>query len=102
MSAMIDVELVLATAERQVLLAMQVASGSTAADVIAQSDIHMEFPEMRVEELEVGVWGKLVSGDYVVQGGDRIELYRALHIDPREARRQLARAGRTMRKTGDS
>ena len=46
---MIDVELVLATAERQVLLAMQVASGSPAADVIAQSDIHMEFPEMRVE-----------------------------------------------------
>lgn len=99
---MIDVELVLATAERQVLLAMQVASGSTAADVIAHSGIHMEFPEVRVEELKLGVWGKLVAGDYVVQGGDRIELYRALRIDPREARRQLARAGRTMREIADS
>lgn len=102
MPTMIDVELVLATAERQVLLPLQVASGSTAADVIEQSGIHTEFPEMRVEELEVGVWGRLVAGDYVVQGGDRIELYRALLIDPREARRQLARAGRTMRKTSDS
>ena len=99
---MIDVELVLATAERQVLLAMQVASGSTAADVIAQSGIHKEFPEVHAEELELGVWGKLVARDYVVQGGDRIELYRALRIDPREARRQLARAGRTMRETADS
>lgn len=102
MPTMIDVELVLATAERQVLRAMQVASGSTAADVIAQSGIQTEFPEMRVEELEIGVWGKLVAGDHVVQGGDRIELYRALCIDPREARRQLARAGRTMRKITDS
>ncbi|MBW2472464.1 MAG: RnfH family protein, partial [Deltaproteobacteria bacterium] len=29
--------------------------------------------------------------------GDRVELYRPLEIDPREARRQLAEAGRTMR-----
>lgn len=99
---MIDIELVLAAAERQVLLAMQVASGATVADVIEQSGIHLEFPEMRVGELEVGIWGKLVAGDYVVREGDRIEIYRPLRIDPREARRQLARAGRTMGEAAES
>ena len=93
---LIDVELVCATPERQVLLAMQVADGATVADVIAQSGMQREFPDMRLEELEVGIWGRLVTEDHVVQDGDRIEIYRQLRIDPREARRRLARVGRTM------
>lgn len=39
MSALIDVEVVFTTSERQVLLAMQVAGGATVADVIGQSRI---------------------------------------------------------------
>jgi len=96
MSTLIDVELVFATADRQILLAMQVACGATVADVIAQSGIHQEFPDAQLGELELGIWGKLVAEDHVVRDGDRIEFYRQLRIDPREARRQLARAGRTM------
>ncbi|MGI9222839.1 MAG: RnfH family protein [Woeseiaceae bacterium] len=96
MSKLIDVELVFATPDRQVLLAMQVASGATVADVIAQSGVHQEFPDVQLGELEFGIWGKLVAQDHVVHDGDRIEFYRPLNIDPREARRQLARAGRTM------
>ena len=37
----------------------------------------------------------------LLKDGDRIELYRPLSIDPREARRQLALAGRTMREGED-
>jgi putative ubiquitin-RnfH superfamily antitoxin RatB of RatAB toxin-antitoxin module len=102
MSKVIDVELVLATAERQVLLAIRVASGTTVADVIADSSLDEEFPELRVGDLEVGVWGKPVARHHVVRDGDRIEIYRPLRIDPREARRQAALAGRTMGKAGDN
>jgi putative ubiquitin-RnfH superfamily antitoxin RatB of RatAB toxin-antitoxin module len=102
MPMLIDVELVCATPERQVLLAMQVAGGATVADVIAQSGIHLEFPDARLGELEFGIWGRLVAGDQVVRDGDRIEFYRKLRIDPREARRRLARAGRTMGEVPES
>jgi len=102
MATLIEIELVFASAKRQVLLAFQVTEGATVADVISQSDIHLEFPEEQIHELEVGVWGKRVGRDCVVRDGDRVEIYRPLQIDPREARRQLARAGRTMGMPPDS
>jgi putative ubiquitin-RnfH superfamily antitoxin RatB of RatAB toxin-antitoxin module len=42
--------------------------------------------------MPVGIWGKRVSPDTTVRAGDRVELYRPLEVDPREARRQRARA----------
>ena len=48
-------------------------------------------------------WVVVLRG-LVVRAGDRVELYRQLELDPREARRQLASLGRTMREgaTGDA
>lgn len=102
MAALINIEVVLAAADRQVLVAVEVGTGATVADVISESRMHLEFPELPIGDLEVGVWGKPVARDYVVNDGDRVEIYRPLRIDPREARRQLARAGRTMGKTAES
>jgi putative ubiquitin-RnfH superfamily antitoxin RatB of RatAB toxin-antitoxin module len=87
------VELVLAMPGEQVLLALDVDEGATVADVIACSGIASRFPGLAVGEMPVGIWGKRVSRDTVVRQGDRIEIYRPLEIDPREARRQRARAG---------
>ena len=42
--------------------------------------------------LRVGVWGRLRSPDSLLRQGDRIEIYRALTVDPKEARRQRYRA----------
>lgn len=87
------VEVVLATADKQVLLALDVDVGSSVADVIAASGIESRFPDLAVGEMPVGIWGTCVPRDTAVRQGDRIELYRPLEIDPREARRQRARAG---------
>jgi putative ubiquitin-RnfH superfamily antitoxin RatB of RatAB toxin-antitoxin module len=92
----IAVEIVFVTPDKQLLHALQVQSGATVNDVIAASNIMDVFPEQKLNELGVGIWGKAVNGDKVVAAGDRIELYRPLKIDPREARRQLALSGRTM------
>ena len=94
MAESLSVELVLATPERQVLLALDVDEGSSVADVIARSGIGSRFPELAVDTMPVGIWGRLVSRDSRVGRGDRVELYRELEIDPREARRQRARAGK--------
>ena len=89
----IAVELVLATVEEQLLLSLNVNAAATVADVIEESGVESRFPGLDVDEMPVGIWGRLVSRESVVRPGDRIELYRPLEMDPREARRQRARAG---------
>ena len=41
----------------------------------------------------LGVFGKTVADDYVLQAGERVEIYRPLLIDPKENRRRRAAGG---------
>ena len=43
-------------------------------------------------DLRVGVWGRLREPDEVLRDSDRVEIYRALVVDPKEARRKRYRA----------
>lgn len=92
----IEVEVVFAMADKQVLTPISLPRGATVADAIAASGLVQRFPDQPLDTFEVGIWGKVVARDEVVRHGDRIEIYRPLAMDPREARRQLALAGRTM------
>lgn len=98
----IDVEVVFALPERQALIEVPVPAGATVADAIVASGIRTRFPGVALDELDVGIWGRVVDRDKILEAGDRIELYRALEIDPKEARRQLAAAGRTMKDSRNS
>ncbi|MDE2078239.1 MAG: RnfH family protein [Burkholderiales bacterium] len=40
----------------------------------------------------VGVWGRRAELDHVLRDRDRVEVYRGLKVDPKEARRQRYRA----------
>lgn len=90
MAESLAVEVVLATPAKQILLALRVDAGATVGDAIAASGIASRFPELAVDDMPTGIWGKPVSRQSAVSDGDRIELYRPLEIDPREARRQRA------------
>ena len=68
---------------------------------IRQSAIGDLFPEEDFSDYQVGIWGKLVKRSYSLKDGDRLEIYRPLLIDPREARRELAADGRSMGQPGD-
>lgn len=92
MSATITVEVVYATPQQQVLLEIQVDAGSSVAEVLAASAISDRFPQEDLTSCDVGIWGHIVARDTRVQDGDRIELYRPLVIEPREARRLRAKA----------
>ena len=97
MSGEVCVEVVFALARRQALVAVTLAEGATVADAIEASGLAAKFPEEQLDGLPTGIWGRPAGRDSVVRDGDRVEIYRSLEIDPREARRQLAEAGRTMR-----
>lgn len=96
MGADIHVEVVFATADQQQLIAVSLPRDATVDTAIANSSIAGYFPEHNLDMLQVGVWGRLVTRDHVLSDGDRVEIYRALELDPREARRQLALSGQTM------
>ncbi len=92
----VEVELVFALADRQVLRTLSVAAGSSIRDVINVSGIQADFPDIGIGELATGIWGREAALSQKIKAGDRIEIYRPLELEPREARRQLALAGRTM------
>jgi len=98
MAEQIQVEVVFALPEKQVLLALAVDQGATVADVIAAAGLDETFPDESLENLETGIWGHPATRDRRVEDGDRVELYRPLQRDPREARRELAQSGLTMSK----
>ncbi len=94
--ANIQVEIIFATADEQLLSVLTVPTNSTIGDVIAMSALAEHFPEHDLGAMRVGVWGHPADRSQAVRDGDRIEIYRPLEIDPRVARRQLAAAGQTM------
>ena len=63
---------------------VRVPEGSTVRDVLQKSGLPPQ-PHGRV-----GIFGRVVSPDTPVADGDRIELYRPLAADPKEARRRRA------------
>jgi putative ubiquitin-RnfH superfamily antitoxin RatB of RatAB toxin-antitoxin module len=87
---MIQVEVAYATPQRQVVIPLEVAEGSTVAQVIEYSGIVQQFPELDAMTMSVGIFSKPVKPDHLVQFGDRIEIYRPLLIDPKQKRRAKA------------
>lgn len=63
---------------------LMLAPGSTLADALRASGL---FAAERPEGLDVGIWGRRQPVSTVLRDGDRVEVYRALTVDPKEARR---------------
>lgn len=77
-----------AEADRQLWLRMEMPDGSSVEQAIQRSGILQRFPEIDLNVLKVGVYGKLVKLDSPVKDGDRIEIYRPIIADPRTVRRR--------------
>lgn len=86
--ALISVEVVWATPEQQQLVELQLAPGSTVEAAIEQSGFYRRFAGQGLESADVGIWGRVVPRAHTLNDGDRVEIYRPLRMDPREARRQ--------------
>jgi len=84
------IEVVYALPERQALLAVEVPVGTTLEEAIELSGIRMLFPGMDVDPERVGIFGTRVGMRDVLRPGDRVEIYRPLLADPKEARRKRA------------
>jgi len=84
------VEVAYAKPDLQLIVEVAAVSGMTVQEAIEQSKIQERFPEINLELNRVGVFGKVVALDSPLSAGDRVEIYRPLIADPKEARRQRA------------
>lgn len=85
---MIMIEIVIAYAlpERQVEISLKVEESCTVVIAIKRSGILQQFPEIKLAQAIVGIHNKEVMLDSILQNDDRIEIYRPLSIDPKQAR----------------
>jgi putative ubiquitin-RnfH superfamily antitoxin RatB of RatAB toxin-antitoxin module len=77
---------------------LRLPAGATVADAVRASGLQARHPQAALETLPVGIWGAFCTRDAVLRDRDRVELYRPLRVDPKEARRRRQRAQVTPRR----
>jgi len=66
-------------------------AGARVLDAIRASGAALGEDAVDISTQAVGVWGRGVALDAPLAEGDRVEIYRPLQMDPKEARRRRAR-----------
>jgi putative ubiquitin-RnfH superfamily antitoxin RatB of RatAB toxin-antitoxin module len=78
------VEVVHSLPGRAQIVEVRLPAGATVRDAVRASGI------AGIDLQRVGIFGKRVSADTRLAEGDRVEIYRPLTMDPKEARRARA------------
>lgn len=88
-SAQVEVWVAYSPAPRQIdQVSLSLPLGSTVADALQHSGLLQRHALGEPEQLKVGIWTKPKPLDTVLRQHDRVEVYRPLKVDPKEARRQ--------------
>jgi putative ubiquitin-RnfH superfamily antitoxin RatB of RatAB toxin-antitoxin module len=66
---------------------LRLPPGSTLADAIEASGL-VQRHALQPDALRAGIWSKVREPGALLRDRDRVEIYRALLVDPKEARRQ--------------
>ena len=93
MAEQVTVEVVFAEPSQRWLRKVTLPSGSTVAQAIDASGIARDIPGLVVDPTRLGIFSRKVGPEHVLGEGDRVEIYRPLTIDPKEARRRRAHEG---------
>ena len=98
---MINIEVAYALDNKQALLELQVAEGTTALQAAQQSGITDKFDGIDLENSKLGIFSKVVAPTQVLREGDRVEIYRPLIADPKEVRKARAARAKERRSKED-
>lgn len=87
----IHVQVCYATSSFEYLRDLTVPGGTTIEQAIHRSGVLQDVPGIDLHAQQVGLYGKKRPLDTVLRERDRIEIYRPLLADPKEARRKRAK-----------
>lgn len=85
---MMQITVVYVKPGQQCCVVLAVDAATTVHQAILRSGLLNHFTEIRLGETVVGIFGRKVALDALLQPGDRIEIYRPLPLDPKAARRK--------------
>ena len=71
-------------------LAVEMPAGATMLDAIRACGLLEAEAAIDISTQPVGIWGREAALDRVLVEGDRVEIYRPLTVNPKEARRRRA------------
>ena len=84
------VDVVYALPDRQTQVGVSLADGATVADALGAVADTEPFSALDLAAVPVGVFGESVGRDRQLRDGDRVDIYRPVLVDPKEARRRRA------------
>ena len=89
---LISVEVAYALPNKQMIIPLHVKRGTTMFEAAQESGIVDKFPELDIESIAMGVFGKAERNpkQRELEDGERVELYRPLIADPKEVRKRRA------------
>ncbi|MEJ1298914.1 MAG: RnfH family protein [Candidatus Sedimenticola sp. (ex Thyasira tokunagai)] len=93
-----DVEVAYARDDEQLILTVTGEKGMTVEQALERSKISDHFPEIDLAKTKVGIFGKAAKMNVELKSGDRVEIYRPLIADPKEARKKRAAEGKALKK----
>lgn len=90
MPSLITIEMVFATPDQRWTRHLRLTQGATILHALQASDWQQHHPELDIDKLVTGVYGKRLPLSYTLNDGDRLEIYRPLSFDPKQSRRRRA------------
>ena len=89
---MISVEVAYALPHEQKIVTLQVQDDCSAYEAVVQSRIVELYPQIDIDNDPMGIFGKAIRHpkDVILKEGQRVEIYRPLIADPKEARAKRA------------
>jgi putative ubiquitin-RnfH superfamily antitoxin RatB of RatAB toxin-antitoxin module len=90
MAERVAVEVVCALPDRQRIWRVVLEQGATVMQAIEAAGVRRDEPGLVVDPQRLGIFARRVGPDEVLHDGDRVEIYRPLALDPKEARRRRA------------
>jgi putative ubiquitin-RnfH superfamily antitoxin RatB of RatAB toxin-antitoxin module len=68
------------------LVSLQLPDGACVQDAVAASGLCLRHA-LAEGSYQLGIWGRMQPAQTLLRDRDRVELYRPLQVDPKEARR---------------
>lgn len=88
----IRVSVIYAEPDRAFSVDLAMSEGCTVADAIERSGIRDAVPGIEIRDDRLGIFARKAGLTTRLRDGDRVEIYRPLKIDPKEARRRRAKS----------
>jgi putative ubiquitin-RnfH superfamily antitoxin RatB of RatAB toxin-antitoxin module len=70
---------------------VELPQGATLRQAVLASGLPDACPQLALESMQPGIWGRKAAWDQRLRDGDRAEVYRDLKVDPKYARRERFR-----------